>query len=352
MSNVDSSKVPSDTRELFGVDNDHAEMFRMIFGFQVSQIVRAAALYSLPEHLADGPLTPTDIARAESLDIEATFRFMRTCASLNLLSYDGHSKFAATPLLNTLRKDHPASMRGMAVAMSSTSQWLPWEHFSEAVKTGEPQALATLGRSFWEHIGDYPADVAAFSDAMKTSSMVFNRDAARLIDTRSVQVAVDVGGSSGTFVHALMTANPTLRGAVFDLPAVVPTAIQAAEELGLQQRFSVFAGDFFQDTIPPADLFLLKMIMHDWNDDACLAILQNCRRAINPGGRIVVAEVIIGEIGTPGLSPLMDMNMMVVLGGKERSLAEYQALFNAAGFRFTTIVPTSTPFMLIEAVAE
>jgi O-methyltransferase/methyltransferase family protein len=352
MENIESTQVTSDTRELFGVGNDHAEMFRLIFGFNVSQIIRAAALYSLPEHLAQGPATAESIAVAESLNVEATFRFMRACASLKLLTYDGHSKFAATSLLNTLRKDNPVSMRGLALIQASASHWLPWGHFSEAIRTGEPQAVATLGRSAWEHLGDSPVEVAAFADAMKSSSIIFNRDAASLVDTQAVEVAVDVGGASGTFIHALMAVNPALRGAVFDLPAAVPAAVEAAHELGLQDRFAVVAGDFFSDPVPPADLYLLKLILHDWNDDACLAILRNCRRAINPGGRMVVAEVLMGAVGTPGLAPLMDLTMMVVLGGKERSLEEFQALFDAAGFRFTAVKPTSTPFVLIEAIAE
>jgi O-methyltransferase domain/Dimerisation domain len=352
MANIESTQVSSDTRELFGLGNDHAEMSRLIFGCTVSQVIRAAVLYSLPEHLAQGPATARSIATAESLNVDATFRFMRACASLNLLTYDGQSKFAATSLLNTLHKDNPASLRGLALVQSSETHWLPWGRFSDAIRTGEPQAIATLGRSMWEHFADSPADIAAFNEAMESSSLIFNRDAAHLVDTKSVEVAVDVGGGSGTFIHALMAVNPTLRGTVFDLPSVTPTALEAEHELGVQDRFSVVAGDFFQDAIPPADLYLLKRILHDWNDDACLAILRNCRQAINPGGRIVVAETLIGEIGTPGLVPLIDLTMMVLLGGKERSLEEFQALFNAAGFRFTTIKPTSTPFVLIEAVAE
>jgi ubiquinone/menaquinone biosynthesis C-methylase UbiE len=352
MGNIGSTGVSSDAREPFGVGNDHAEMFRLIGGFRVSQIIRAAALYSLPEHLAQGAATAESIAVAESLNVEATFRFMRACAALKLLTYDGQSKFATTSLLNTLRKDNPASMRGLALVQASASHWLPWGHFSEAIKTGEPQAVATLGRSAWEYVADSPADVAAFADAMKSISLTFNRDAASLVDTKSVKVAVDVGGGSGTFIHALMAVNPALRGTVFDLPAAIPVAVQTGQELGLQDCFSVVAGDFFKDALPRADLYLLKMILHDWNDDACLAILKNCRRAINPGGRIVVADALIGEVGTPGLAPLMDLTMMVVLGGKERSLGEFQALFNATGFRFTGMTPTSTPFVLIEAMAE
>lgn len=351
MKDIQSKQPSSDTRHIFGTQNDYAQMFQMIHGYTVSQIVHTVALYSLPEHLAQGPATPAEIAEAESLNPDATFRLMRACASIGLMTYDGHSKFAATPLLNTLHKDDANSLRGFALLQPAPVNWLPWGQLSDAVKTGEPQAVATLGRTVWEYLADSPALVAAFTETMKSSSLVFNREAAKLVDTQSIRVAVDIGGASGTLIHSLMKENPTLQGVVFDLPHVVPTAIKAGQELGLQDRFSVVAGDFFATALPPADLFLLKLILHDWNDEACLSILKNCRRTINPGGRILVVESLIDEIGTPGFAPILDMTMLVELGGRERNLEEYKALFTAAGFRFSSATPTSTPWVLIEAVA-
>ena len=350
MKNFESKQPSSDTRHIFGTQNDYAQMFQMIFGFTVSQIVHTAALYSLPEHLAQGPATPAEIAEAESLNVDAIFRLMRACASIGLLTYDGHSKFAATPLLNTLHKDDPNSMRGPALLLPGRGHWSPWGNLSDALKTGEPQSVATLGRTAWQYLAVAPADIAAFTETMKSTSFVIDREAAKLVDTQSMRVAVDIGGASGTLIHSLMKKNPALQGVVFDLSHIVPSAIKAAEDLGLQDRFSVVAGDFFA-SVPPADLYLLKLILHDWNDDACISILQNCRRAIHPGGRIVAVEMLIGEIGTPGFSPLIDLDMLVMLGGRERNLEEYKALFTAAGFRFSSATPTSTPFVLIEAVA-
>jgi hypothetical protein len=351
MKNVKSKQASLDTRHSSGPQDDYARMSQMIHGYTVSQIIHTVALYSIPEHLAQGPATPAEIAEAESLNPDATFRLMRVCASIGLMTYDGHSKFAATPLLDTLRKDDANSLRGRALIQPSPVHWLPWGQLSDAIKTGEPQALATLGRSAWEYLADSPALAAAFMEAMKNSSLVFDREAAKMIDTQSVRVAVDVGGASGTLIHSLMKENPALQGVVFDLPHVIPTAIKAARALGLQDRFSVVAGDFFGAALPPADLFLLKLILHDWSDEACLSILKNCRRAINPGGRILVVESLIGQIGAPDSASMLDMTMLVVLGGRERNLEEYTALFTAAGFRFSNATPTSAQWVLIEAVA-
>ena len=350
MKTIERKQSSSEMRDMFGTQNDHAQMFQMIWGFTISQIVHAVALYSLPEHLGEGRATPAEIAEAESLNVAAVFRLMRACASIGLLTYDGLSKFAATPLLNTLHKDAPNSIRGAALLIPGRGQWLPWGNLSDALKTGEPQSVPTLGRTAWQYLADTPADAAAFTETMKSTSLVIDREAAKLVDTKSVGVAVDVGGASGTLIQSLMKENPALHGVVFDLSHIVASATKAAEELGLQGRFSAVAGDFFV-SVPPADLYLLKLILHDWDDDACISILRNCRRAIHPGGRVVVVEMLLDEIGTPSFAPLMDLNMLVLLGGRERNLEEFKALFAAGGFRFSRSISTSTPFVLIEALA-
>ncbi|AXC10446.1 O-methyltransferase [Acidisarcina polymorpha] len=340
----------SDTRDIYGSKNDYAQMFQMIVGYAISQIVRNAAVFSFAEHLALGPKTAAEIAQAESLNLDATFRLMRACASLGLMTYQEDSGFTATPLLRTLHKDDPNSLRGTALAQPASGHWLPWGRLSDAIRSGQPQDVAALGCKTWEHFAKTPADAEAFTQFMEASSLGISREAAGLLDTRSISVAVDVGGASGTLVHALMKANAALQGVVFDLPHIVPAAMKAAGKLGLDDRFSVAAGDFFS-SVPPADLYLLKWILHDWDDDACISILKNCRRSINPGGRIVLIEMVIEEIGAPGITTLVDLTMLVLHGGRERSLQEYKTLLNAAGFQFTTSTATATPFVLIEAQA-
>jgi hypothetical protein len=350
MHSPNEGKFSPDTRHVFGSQNDHAQMFQMIGGFRISQIVRSAALFSLAEHLANGPATATEIAEAESIDATAAFRLMRACASLGLVTYDGQSRFAATPLLNTLHRDDPHSLRGPALAQPAPVHWLPWGRLHEAIRTGQPQALAALGRNPWDYLADSPAEAEAFTLSMHRISSGVAAEAAACIDTRSVDVAIDVGGASGILVLSLMTKNPTLQGVVFDLPHVVPSAAKAAEALGLQDRFSVQSGDFFS-SVPPADLYLIKWIMHDWDDAACISILRNCARAMRPGGRIILIEMVIDEVGAPGYAPQADLTMLAVHGGKERTLDEFKQLLAAADLRVSRVTPTSTPFVLIEANA-
>jgi hypothetical protein len=185
---------------------------------------------------------------------------------------------------------------------------------------------------------------------MSRISADVSREAAMRIDARSVEVAVDVGGASGTLIHALLQQNPALQGVVYDPPHVAACALKAAEALGLKDRLSVVSGDFFA-SVPPVDLYLLKSVLHDWGNEACISILKSCRRAIKPGGRIVVVEMAVDDINTPGIAPVIDLTMLVLLGGRQRSLDEYKTPFAAADFCFSSAAPTSTPSGLIEAIA-
>jgi len=351
MASDSNNESLSDTSNIFGAHNDYAQMFQMIVGFGISQIVHSAAIFSLAEHLAQGPKTAVEIADAEALDADATFRLMRACASLGLMAYNEDSGFAATPLLRTLHKDDPNSLKGTALVQPASAHWLPWGRITDAIRSGKPQDEAALRCSAWDYFAKTPAEAEAFTQSMNAITRGVARDAARLIDTRSTTIATDIGGASGTLIHALMKENESLQGVVFDLPHIVPDAMKAAEKLGMQNRFSVEGGDFFS-SVPPADLHLLKWIMHDWGDDACLSILKNCRLSIHPGGRIIILiEMLIEEVGTPGIASLADLIMLIMHGGRERNLNEFKTLLDASGFRFTSLTPTSTPFVLIEAVA-
>jgi hypothetical protein len=173
---------------------------------------------------------------------------------------------------------------------------------------------------------------------------------ARVVDTSTAKLAVDIGGASGTLVRSLLMANSQLHGIVLDLPEVVPSATAAAAELGLAERRRALGGDFFT-YVPEADIYLLKHILHDWNDEQALQILKRCRQAMRPGGRVIVIEALLGEIGEPGWLPLWDLNMMVMLTGRERTPTEFRGLLEDAGLRLSKGTPIRSPMAVIEAVA-
>ena len=292
-------------------DSDTDRMMRMITGYWVTQIVRAAATYSVADSLGGRSRDSGGDRAGGRDDPSATFRLLRACASLGLLTHEGES-FAATPLLETLRKDHPESLRGIALALGLPVTWLPWGRFPDALKDEQSQAVLALGMPAWEYLARNPTEATLVGRAMMHSTAVSTQEVTRILAKRAAGVAVDVGGATGTLLHAMLHANPALEGVVLDLPHVVESAEAAAAGAGLSRRVNVVGGDFFVD-VPPADLFLLRYILHDWNDQECIRILRNCRRSLRPEGRIAIIEYALGEIGEPTLAPLMDLNMMVTL---------------------------------------
>jgi hypothetical protein len=337
------------TTALEATDKDFEQMMQMLTGFFLTQIAGAVANYSIADQLAKGPATAERIAKIAGIDSTAASRLLRACASLGLVTFDG-VKFRATPLLSTLRRNVPGSLHSLAIAWSAPGHWLPWGRFLDAVRTGECQTIPALGSMVWDYYAQQRKEGAAFTDAMDGFTSGIAQELARLIDTSTAQVAVDIGGASGTLVHSLMMANSQLNGIILDLPDVVPSATAAASALGLAERSRALAGDFFT-YVPEADIYLLKHVLHDWNDGEAVHILKGCREAMRAGGRVIVIEMLLGEISEPGLPPLMDLNMMVMLTGRERTLAEYCALLKEAGLRFSKNTPIRSPMTVIEAVA-
>jgi hypothetical protein len=329
-----------------------AAMWDMITGYRLSQIVRVAAALSLAEHCAAGPVTAAWLATRESADPDATARFLRACAAAGLVECTDGLRFTATPLLMALHGDTPGSMRGFALALPAWGHWLPWGRLLQAVQTGVHQAPATLGHDLVEYYATAPEEGAAFAAGLAGLNAIAGADAARVIDARGARLAVDVGGANGALLHDLMEVNPQLRGVVLDLPQVAPAALAAAQRSGLAGRLDVVGGDFLNAVPAGGDIYLLRSVLHDWNDEACIRILGNCRRAMAPGGRVIVVEMILGPVGDePLAAPSQDLDMLVLLGGRERTVAQFDALLGAAGLRRTALTPTRSPLAIIEAVA-
>ena len=312
-------------------------LLEMINGYWVSQIVRAAADLRLADHLADGVRTAAEVAERESSDPATTYRLMRACAAIGLLSLDQGGRFSVTSLGGLLRSGVPGSMRDSALAFTAPGHWLPWGRLPDAVRQGGTQARAVLGADAFEYLAGQPAEERWFAAAMASVTSAMAAQAARVIDTGGVSLAVDIGGGTGELVRALMHANLALRGHVTDLPQVVDAALRAAEAEGLGDRFTAAAGDFFTE-VPGADLYLLRSVLHDWDDESCVRILRNCRAAAQPGARLLVLENVIGEPGRDRFAALLDMNMLAVTGGQERHLTGYDSLAAASGWTRTEVL--------------
>ena len=322
-------------------------MMEMITGYWVTQIVHGAAVAGYAERLHEAPSTAAELAALAGMNPSAVFRHLRACASLGLVTYDGQN-FATTPLLDTLRRDHPQSLRGFALSQPAAGYWLPWGRFTEALRSGGQQTIAALGSGIFEDFGRTPAEADAFTEAMEGMTAVVASEAASVLNTTGVDCVVDVGGASGALLAPLLEANPSLKGTLFDLPNVIEGQAFTNIPERIRSRIDKVGGDFFR-SVPAADLYLLKWILHDWNDEQCVAILRNCRDAIAPSGRVAIFELVLGEVGETDFAPLMDLNMLVMLPGRERSLAEYSDLLAQAGFGEAAITRTQSRMAVFTA---
>lgn len=331
---------------------DAAGLIDQIIGGVVAQILHAVAALRIADHLADGARTAEEVAEREGSHLRATYRLMRAAASLGVLSYEGDRRFGLTGRGRLLRSGIPGSLRAFAMVQAGHAQWQSLGLFPDAVREGGSQTKKALGADMFDYYArpENAGEAALFAESMADLSDLVVAGAVAGIDTTGASTVVDVGGADGQFLLELMAANTQLRGQVLDLPHAVERARHEADKRGLSGRFSAMAGDFFTE-VPAADLYLLKTVLHDWDDDQAVAILRNCRSAANAGGRVLVVETVIGEIGEPGLAPISDMGMLCVTGGMERDMAEFDALFIASGWSCSRTYPVGGGYSGLELEA-
>ncbi|MCA2211518.1 acetylserotonin O-methyltransferase [Jidongwangia harbinensis] len=325
-------------------------LFQLLTGHWVAQTVRAVAELRVVDHVASGADSPGAIADREGSDPATTYRLMRAGAALGLLTVHDGGRFRVTPLGGLLRENVPGSLRDAALVQNADGMWRAWATLPAAVRAGRTQVESAVGTDMFGYLAAHPEEGALFAKAMSNMTGLVVADTVALLDLGSARRVLDVGGANGALLLGLMRANPQIEGVLLDLPHVVEGARQAAGEAGLGDRFTAVAGDFFEE-VPPADYFLLKWILHDWSDDDCLRILRTCRLSARVGARALVVEGLVGDADRPGTVALLDLNMLAMTDGRERDLAEFDALFAASGWRRTGVSPTRSLYSLIELEA-
>ncbi len=316
----------------------------MIRGYYNSQIVRTLATLSIADRLAKGPASLSDLVEKTGADVDGLERLLRAAVTLGFVVY-AEGLYCATGRLEVLREDVPISLK-----LAGPGHWGPWGRLPEAVKTGAAQTTAALGRPLFEHLAANPQEAVDFMRFMQAASESVQAEVLRLLDLSGATCVVDLGGGNGALGCALAIANPNLKVVVYDLPHSREAGLAFAVDKGLTDRITIESGDFFT-SVPAGDVYLMKWILHDWDDSACVKILSNCRRAIKGQGRVALIEYRLGEISDPGRRALADLNMLTVTGGRERTALQYGQLFDAAGFRLDSVKPTVTPFDILEAGA-
>lgn len=326
-------------------------LLQMIFGSVVTQMIAVAARLDLADLLAEGARSVDDLAAATHTHAPSLYRLMRALASVGIFAETESRRFALTPLAGRLQSDAPFSLKGFAVLFGSEFYYRSWPNLLYSVQTGESALELSYGLNLFDYLHQHPADAAIFNEAMTSVS---GREAAAVRDAydfSGLQTLVDVGGGHGVLLTTILKANPLLYGILFDRPPVVAGAGPLLQQEGVTDRCQVVGGDFFTEIPAGADAYILKYILHDWDAGRARNILENCRAAVVPGGRVLVVDTVIPAGNTPFLGKLRDIVMLSMTpGGVERTEAEFRELFSGAGFQLNRVIPTQSIVSIIEGI--
>ena len=324
----------------------------LVSGFRATQLVRAVTELRIPDLVADGPRSAADLAEAAGVMTEPLRRAMRALVAVGVFAEVDGDRFAATPVSDCFR-DQPGSMRGIALMLPAES-YRAFGDLMYSLKTGEPAFEHIYSMSRWEQLAQEPEQAALFNAAMQFGTEGVRDAVASAYDFTGLLSVVDVGGGRGTLIAGLLKANPGLRGTVFDLEAGLAETEDYLKTEGVHDRCAIKRGSFFDHVPSGHDAYVLKNIIHDWSDEKAAVILANCRKAMSPEQRLILIERIVPARSEDSASArqlfMADMQMMVLLGGRERTLDEFRALLEGAGFQLTRVIPTESAFQLIEAI--
>jgi hypothetical protein len=324
------------------------QMMAMASGAFVTQMLHVAAELNLADALADGEREVGDLAGACGADPEALFRLLRGLASLGVFRETRPRHFQLTPLAELLRSDHPQSLRNFARLLGD-EHYLSWDALLHCVQSGESGFHHRYGTSVFAWYQEHPERSEVFDQAMGDLSRQQTAAILAAYSFAEVRHLVDVGGGRGELLKTVLQAHGQLQGTLYDQPWVVdPVEVPEA----LRGRLMVRGGDFFTAVPEGADAYLLKHILHDWDDGSCLKILQAIRSAMAPGARVLIVEQVIPPGNDPFPGKLLDLNMLVMTqGGRERTPEGFSRLLGQAGLELSRILPTAAPVSVIEAVA-
>lgn len=320
-------------------------LFELMGGFRVTQALYVAARLGVADLLADGPKTANDLAAATGANSDALYRLLRLLASIGVFEEAADRRFTLTPMATLLQQAHPYSLRAQALLFGG-SGYRAFGNLLHTVMTGETAFDHVFGASHFAYLAEHPEESAIFGQAMSASS---RRAVAAIVgayDFSPAQTVADIGGGQGMLLGAVLRANPTLRGILFDEAHVVAMAEPVLAAAGIADRCACVAGDFFAVLPPGADIYMLRHIIHDWDDERSIAILRNCAEAAGTGSKVLVIESIVEPGNDSSAVKMVDVQMMVMNGGRERTVEEYRQLFMTAGLTLTRIIPAGAESLI------
>jgi SAM-dependent methyltransferase len=316
----------------------------------ISNAIMVAARLGIADLLKDGPKSSGELAQAVGAHPQPLYRLLRALTNVGVFAQDKDGRFTLTPVSKYLQTDTPGSMRSLLVMCSEEWHYDSWAHFLTSVKTGKTPFEVLHGMSLFQYFEQNPEAGEIFNSAMAGASAQSTAAVAASYDFSRVTTLVDVGGGVGTLVATLLKQYPQMRGVLFDRPHVIAEAKRFLETAGVAQRCDLVGGNFFE-AVPGGNAYILQNIIHAWDDEHAAAILKSCRRAVAANGTLLLSEMVIPPDNRPYFGTVFDLEMQVVTGsGRERTASEFNALFEAAGFKLTRLIPTPSYSYVIEGV--
>jgi hypothetical protein len=326
-----------------------ATLLHMMTGYWISQAIYVAAKLGIADLLTDGPVNAEELAAATQTHAPSLYRVLRALASIGIFSEVTPGRFVLTPLAALLQTGTPDSMRALAFIYAE-EMYRAWGDFLYSVRTGQPAFEHHFGMCLFEYFAQHPEVDHVFNEAMIGYTNRVANAVVASYDCSPFRTIVDVGGGYGALLAAMLRGNPAARGILFDQPHVVAGAGEFVRAAGVADRCECVGGDFFAEVPVGGDAYLLSQILHDWDDEHCVAILQQIRHVMSDHGKLLVVELVVSEGNEPSFGKWLDLHMLVVTSGCERTAAEYATLLRAAGYELARVVPTPAGQSVVEAI--
>ncbi len=325
------------------------QLIQLTTGYIASTAIYLAVKLRIADRLASGPRTSADLAQQASVNEDALYRVLRTLTSLGVFQETAPRMFANNLPASMLISGAEGSMYDMALWMSDPFHFQVYADALYSVETGKPAVEKTFGMPIFEYFPKNPQESEIFNNAMTTFSGMVIPAVLEAYDFSGIGTLVDIAGGHGRVLTSILQRYPSMRGVLLDLEHVIAGARPVIDQLGLANRCHATTGDFFKAVPPGGDAYIMKHIIHDWNDAQAITILKNIRAAMNPGGRVILLESVLAPDNQPDFGKIIDLEMLLMPGGRERTEQEFRDLFQRAGFTLTRIVSTKSPLSVVEA---
>lgn len=332
------------------MSQDEHMVLRMLGGYRQTQMLYVVAKLKIADLLSAGPMSAQELAAATEVHAPALFRVMRCLAGMGVFKERADGRFEITASAQLLRSDSPESVHGLAVTYGESWWWQGWGRTLDCVRTGAAAFELADGRGIFDYLRDHPEAAAIFNANMAAMTARTAQSVLAAIDWKGSNRVVDVGGGRGVLLSSILRERPAIQGVLFDQAVAVREAETVLDEFIRNGRCRTISGDMFSAVPSGGDLYILKEVIHDWDDERSVQILRNCRAVMPDDGRLVIVERMIGPPNVPTEGKIVDVTMLVLAGGKERTVEEYEALLDRAGLRLKTLCSTPSSIDVIEAV--